>query len=64
MKIDSIYHGESSLLPRVGEVGRGRNQVTDYYPFGMEIPLFSSSNNQLKYNSKELQTEAELEWHE
>jgi len=39
-------------------------QVTDYYPFGMEIPLFSSSDNQLKYNSKELQTEADLEWYD
>jgi len=39
-------------------------QVTDYYPFGMEIPLFSTSNNQLKYNSKELQTEADLEWYD
>ena len=39
-------------------------QVTDYYPFGMEIPLFSTSNNQLKYNSKELQTEANLEWYD
>ncbi|MDD5695410.1 MAG: DUF6443 domain-containing protein [Bacteroidales bacterium] len=39
-------------------------QGTDYYPFGMEIPLFSSSNNQLKYNSKELQTEAGLKWYD
>jgi len=38
-------------------------QATDYYPFGMEIPLFSTSNNQLKYNSRELQTDADLQWY-
>ena len=35
-------------------------QGTDYYPFGMEIPVYGSSDNQIKYNSKELQIEADL----
>ncbi|MDD5508423.1 MAG: RHS repeat-associated core domain-containing protein, partial [Bacteroidales bacterium] len=42
-------------------------QVTDYYPFGMEIPVSGSVSlysNQLKYNSKELQTEADLQWYD
>jgi RHS repeat-associated protein len=39
-------------------------QGTDYYPFGMEIPEYGSSDNQLKYNSKELQTEAKLNWYD
>lgn len=42
-------------------------QVTDYYPFGMEIPVSGSvslNSNQLKYNSKELQTEADLQWYD
>ncbi len=39
-------------------------QVTDYYPFGMEIPVSGTSTNQLKYNSKELQKEAGLEWYD
>jgi RHS repeat-associated protein len=39
-------------------------QVTDYYPFGQEIPVSSQSDNQLKYNSKELQTEADLTWYD
>ncbi|HOX77392.1 MAG TPA: RHS repeat-associated core domain-containing protein, partial [Bacteroidales bacterium] len=37
---------------------------TDYYPFGMEIPVYGNSDNQLKYNGKELQTEAGLEWYD
>ncbi|MBP6871378.1 MAG: RHS repeat-associated core domain-containing protein [Bacteroidales bacterium] len=39
-------------------------QGTDYYPFGMEIPVYGNSDNQLKYNGKELQTEAGLEWYD
>ncbi|MBP6871382.1 MAG: RHS repeat-associated core domain-containing protein [Bacteroidales bacterium] len=39
-------------------------QGTDYYPFGMEIPIYGNSDNQLKYNGKELQTEAGLEWYD
>jgi RHS repeat-associated protein len=52
------------LLPRVGEVGRGLEQGTDYYPFGMEIPVYGASDNQIKFNSKELQTEADLDWYD
>jgi RHS repeat-associated protein len=39
-------------------------QGTDYYPFGQEIPVFGASDNQIKYNSKELQTEADLDWYD
>jgi len=39
-------------------------QVTDYYPFGMEIPVSGTSTNQRKYNSKELQTDADLQWYD
>ena len=39
-------------------------QGTDYYPFGLEIPVYGDNDNQLKYNSKELQTEADLSWYD
>jgi RHS repeat-associated protein len=39
-------------------------QGTDYYPFGLEIPVSSLSDNKIKYNSKELQTEAKLNWYD
>jgi RHS repeat-associated protein len=39
-------------------------QGTDYYPFGLEIPVYGASDNQIKYNSKELQTEADLDWYD
>jgi hypothetical protein len=39
-------------------------QGTDYYPFGLEIPVYGASDNQTKYNSKELQTEADLDWYD
>jgi RHS repeat-associated protein len=39
-------------------------QVTDYYPFGMEIEVTRNSDNQLKYNAKELQTDADLDWYD
>jgi RHS repeat-associated protein len=39
-------------------------QGTDYYPFGLEIPVYGGSDNQTKYNSKELQTEADLDWYD
>jgi RHS repeat-associated protein len=48
----------------MGEVGRGPRQQTDYYPFGQEIPLSGNSDNQIKYNSKELQTDAKLDWYD
>jgi len=43
------------------------SQETDYYPFGMEIPVSGSISlysNQRKYNSKELQTDADLQWYD
>jgi RHS repeat-associated protein len=39
-------------------------QVTDYYPFGLEIPVSGNSDNQLKYNGKEFQDEAKLDWYD
>jgi len=39
-------------------------EITDYYPFGQEIPLSGSTDNQIKYNSKELQTDAGLNWYD
>jgi RHS repeat-associated protein len=39
-------------------------QGTDYYPFGLEIPVYGTCDNQTKYNSKELQTEADLDWYD
>jgi len=39
-------------------------EITDYYPFGLEIPLSGSTDNQIKYNSKALQTEADLDWYD
>jgi RHS repeat-associated protein len=35
-------------------------QVTDYYPFGLEIQEINASDNLQLYNSKELQTDAKL----
>jgi RHS repeat-associated protein len=37
-------------------------QVTDYYPFGLEITVSGTSDNQYKYNGKEFQDEAKLDW--
>jgi RHS repeat-associated protein len=37
-------------------------QITDYYPFGLEIPVSGTSDNQYKYNGKEYQDEAKLNW--
>ena len=39
-------------------------EITDYYPFGQEIPLSGSTDNQIKYNSKELQIDAGLNWYD
>lgn len=39
-------------------------QATDYYPFGQEIFVAGDQDNQLKYNSKELQTENDLDWYD
>jgi RHS repeat-associated protein len=39
-------------------------QGTDYYPFGQEITVYGASDNQIKYNSKELQTDAGLNWYD
>jgi hypothetical protein len=32
---------------------------TNYYPFGLEIPVYGDNDNQIKYNSRELQNEAD-----
>lgn len=53
-------NANTSPFPRVGEgLGLGAD------PFGMEIPVYGNNyNNQHKYNGKELQTEAGLEWYD
>jgi len=59
---NSAITGESSFVPLPlvgGRLGGGLN-----YPFGMEIPVSGNSDNQLKYNGKELQMEAKLEWYD
>ena len=70
---DSIFHAEYFIKDHLGNVrsviSSDTNQyfvaqATDYYPFGMEITKNGSFDNQLKYNSKELQTEADLEWYD
>jgi len=39
-------------------------EITDYHPFGLEMPVYGSSDNQLKYNGKELQGEVNLDWYD
>jgi RHS repeat-associated protein len=39
-------------------------QYNDYYPFGHEFVDWGSHDNQIKYNGKELQTEADLTWYD
>jgi RHS repeat-associated protein len=39
-------------------------QITDYYPFGLEIQEINASDNLQLYNSKELQTDAKLWWYD
>ncbi|MCK9401743.1 MAG: RHS repeat-associated core domain-containing protein, partial [Bacteroidales bacterium] len=39
-------------------------QVTDYYPFGLEIKEINASDNLQLYNSKELQDDAKLWWYD
>jgi len=39
-------------------------QITDYYPFGLEIQDINASDNLQLYNSKELQTDAKLWWYD
>jgi RHS repeat-associated protein len=67
---DGTYYPEYFIKDHLGDVRAvvssvsGITQVTDYYPFGLEIHVSGSSNNQLKYNTKELQTEAGLGWYD
>jgi len=65
-----IYTADYFLKDHLGNVRvvysttSGLSQMTDYYPFGLEIPVSGTSDNQIKYNSKELQTEAKLNWYD
>ena len=59
---NSAISSERSFVPLPpvgGRPGGGLN-----YPFGMEIPVSGNYDNQLKYNGKELQMEAKLEWYD
>jgi RHS repeat-associated protein len=64
------YYPEYFLKDHLGNVrmmhspSSGLSQATDYYPFGMEIPVYGVNDNQIKYNSKELQTDAKLDWYD
>jgi RHS repeat-associated protein len=65
-----IYNAEYFIKDHLGNVRvvfstiSGPSQVTDYYPFGLEIPVSGTSDNKMKYNSKELQTDAKLNWYD
>jgi RHS repeat-associated protein len=67
---NGIYNAEYFIKDHLGNVRfvystiSGPSQITDYYPFGLEIPVSGSTFNQVKYNSKELQTEAKLDWYD
>ena len=70
---ESLFHPEYFIKDHLGNVRvvlttnpnqHYLSQVTDYYPFGMEIPVSGNYDNQLKYNGKELQMEAKLEWYD
>jgi RHS repeat-associated protein len=70
---DGIFYAEYYIKDHLGNVrsvvtsGPVQDyavQGTDYYPFGLEIPVYGTSDNQTKYNSKELQTEADLDWYD
>ncbi|MBW6479324.1 MAG: RHS repeat-associated core domain-containing protein, partial [Bacteroidales bacterium] len=70
---DSLFYPEYFIKDHLGNVRvvlttnpnqHHLSQITDYYPFGMEIPVSGNSDNQLKYNGKEFQMEAKLEWYD
>jgi RHS repeat-associated protein len=67
---NGTYNAEYFIKDHLGNVRvvfstiSGPSQVTDYYPFGLEIPVSGTSDNKLKYNSKELQTDAKLDWYD
>jgi RHS repeat-associated protein len=67
---DGSYYPEYFLKDHLGNVrmihspSSGLSQATDYYPFGLEIPVYGVNDNQIKYNSKELQTDAKLNWYD
>ncbi|NTW26339.1 MAG: RHS repeat-associated core domain-containing protein, partial [Lentimicrobium sp.] len=70
---DSLFYAEYFIKDHLGNVRTVITtdpnfnflaQQTDYYPFGQEIPLSGASDNQIKYNSKELQNDAKLGWYD
>jgi len=70
---DSLFHPEYFIKDHLGNVrglissapnARNPLQVNDYYPFGLEFFSEGSCDNQIKYNSKELQNEADLSWYD
>jgi RHS repeat-associated protein len=70
---DSLFYAEYFIKDHLGNVRTVLTtdpnfnwlaQQTDYYPFGLEIAVSGTSDNQIKYNSKELQTDAKLGWYD
>jgi RHS repeat-associated protein len=70
---DSLFYAEYFIKDHLGNVRTVVTtdpnfnfiaQQTDYYPFGLEIAVSGTSDNQIKYNSKELQTDAKLGWYD
>jgi RHS repeat-associated protein len=59
-----ILGNERDVITTDPAYSNNNTQVTDYYPFGMEIPVSGTSDNQYKYNGKELQDEAKLNWYD
>jgi len=71
---DQLFYAEYFIKDHLGNVrdvittdpaySNSNTEITDYYPFGQEIPLSGSTDNQIKYNSKELQIDAGLNWYD
>ena len=67
---NGTYYPEYFIKDHLGNVrvvhspSSGLSQANDYYPFGLEIPVYGVNDNQIKYNSKELQTDAKLNWYD
>jgi RHS repeat-associated protein len=63
-KILYLYSANSTKLRKCYYEDNHLMETTNYYPFGLEIQLLGASDNDLLYNSKELQKEAKLNWYD